>query len=138
MAASRSPLSRSPGLDDLPDLVNENPGLVRRGRYLSTTFLVEVGATSWLITVREGRIARVERGPFLMRAWSFSIRGSEDAWRRFWARVPEPGYHDLFAMTRIGAARVEGDLYPLMAHLRYVKEVLESPRGRAVAEGAAR
>jgi hypothetical protein len=42
--------------------------------------------------------------------------------------MPEPGYHDVIAMTRLGVARLEGDLQPLMANLRYVKEVLESPR----------
>ena len=30
-------------LDRLPDLVNGNAALVRRGRYLNTTFMVEVG-----------------------------------------------------------------------------------------------
>ena len=29
----------------------------------------------------------------------------------------------------IGVARVEGDLWPLMAHLRYVKDVLADARG---------
>jgi hypothetical protein len=42
--------------------------------------------------------------------------------------VPEAGYHDLFAMAKAGQARVEGDLQPLMANLRYVKDVLASPR----------
>ena len=42
--------------------------------------------------------------------------------------MPRPGYHDLFALTRFGHARIEGDLHPLMANLRYIKEVLESPR----------
>jgi hypothetical protein len=116
-------------LDQLADLVNTDAGLVRRGRYLSTTFLVETGPTAWLVSVHEGRVTRVERGPFLMRAWSFAVRASEDAWRRFWAPVPAAGWHDLFAMTKGGHAVVEGDLRPLMANLRYVKDVLAKPRG---------
>ena len=81
-----------------------------------------------------GRLAAVERGPFLMRSWSFAVRASADAWARFWQPLPEPGYHDLFAMKKLGVARVEGDLWPLMAHLRYVKDVLAAPR-RALARG---
>jgi hypothetical protein len=42
--------------------------------------------------------------------------------------VPRAGYHDLFALTRFGHARIEGDLQPLMANLRYVKDVLAAPR----------
>ena len=118
----------APEIEALPALVNADPALVRRGRFLSVTFLLGVGDTSYLIRVIEGRIASVERGPFLLRPWSFAIRASAETWQKFWAPVPAPGYHDLFAMTRIGAARVEGDLYPLMAHLRYVKDVLAAPR----------
>lgn len=118
-------------LDRLAELVNADAGLVRRGRYLSTTFLVETGATAWLVTVHEGRVTRVERGPFLMRAWTFAVRASEEAWRRFWQPVPAAGWHDLFAMTKRGHATVEGDLRPLMANLRYVKDVLAKPRGVA-------
>ncbi len=117
-------------LADLPTLVDADEAMIRRGRYLTTTFLVETGDTAWLITVIEGRVARVERGPFLMRGWSFAVRAGADAWRRFWQPVPAPGYHDLFAMAKLGHARIEGDLQPLMANLRYVKDLLEAPRGR--------
>jgi hypothetical protein len=120
----------APVLERLPEWVNTDAALVRRGRYFSATFLVEVGETSWLVSVHAGRVERVERGPFLMREWAFAIRGSADAWRRYWEPVPPPGFHDLFALTKGGHARVEGDLQPLMANLRYVKDVLTLPRGR--------
>ena len=115
-------------LEQLAELVNADAGLVRRGRYLTATFLVETGDTAWLVSVHEGRVTRVERGPFLMRAWSFAVRASEDAWRRFWEPVPAAGWHDVFAMAKGGHATVEGDLRPLMANLRYVKDVLAKPR----------
>ena len=54
----------------LSEWVNADAALVRRGRYLSTTFLIEVGEVAWLVTVHEGRVSRVERGPFLMRDWA--------------------------------------------------------------------
>ena len=118
-------------LERLADLVNADASLVRRGRYLSTRFLVETGAVAWLVTVHEGRVTALERGPFLLREWTFAVRASEDAWRRFWEPVPAAGYHDLFALTKSGQARVEGDLRPLMANLRYVKDVLAKPRRSA-------
>ena len=112
----------------LPELVNGDAALVRRGRYLTATFLVEVGDREFLVRVVEGRIAAVEAGPFLMRSWTFALRASAEAWRRFWEPVPAPGYHDLFAMKKLGVARIEGDLVPLMANLRYVKDVVAAPR----------
>jgi hypothetical protein len=120
----------APVLDRLADLVNSNADLVRRGRYLSATFLVETGATAWLVTVHEGRVEKVERGPFLMRAWTFAVRAPETSWTKFWEPVPAAGFHDLFAMAKLGHATVEGDLQPLMANLRYIKDVLAAPRRR--------
>ncbi|HMH54302.1 MAG TPA: alpha/beta hydrolase [Candidatus Acidoferrum sp.] len=117
----------------LADLVNADERLVSRGRFLTTTFLLEAGDDAWLIRVVEGRIERVERGPFVMRAWSFAIRAPAESWRRFWELVPAPGYHDLFAMSRNGHARIEGDLVPLMTHLRYVQDVLSAPRRKEAA-----
>lgn len=115
-------------IERLVDLVNADAALVRRGRFLTTDFLVEVGDEPYHVSVQDGRIAGVARGPALMRPWRFAIRASEDTWREFWQPVPRPGYHDLFALTRFGRARIEGDLQPLMANLRYIKEVLETPR----------
>jgi hypothetical protein len=112
----------------IADVVNRDAELVRRGRHCSTTFLLEAGETSYLVRVLEGRVAAIERGPFLMRPWTFALRAPADAWRRFWEPVPAPGYHDLFAMKKLGVASVEGDIIPLMTHLRYLKDLLAAPR----------
>jgi hypothetical protein len=110
------------------DLVNADAALVRRGRFLTTDFLVEVGDEPFHVSVKDGRITSVTRSPAPARPWRFAIRASAEAWREFWQPVPRAGYHDLFALTRFGRARIEGDLQPLMANLRYIKEVLETPR----------
>ncbi|HKX09800.1 MAG TPA: hypothetical protein VJN67_16490 [Stellaceae bacterium] len=115
-------------LERLPELVNGDPVLVRRGRFLSTRFLVGVGETEYLVDIREGRIERVERGPFVMPSWRFALRGSAEAWRKFWQAVPPPGHHDLFALSKRGLLAIEGDLHPLMANLLYLKDVLAAPR----------
>ena len=108
----------------LPELVNANAGLVRRGRFFTGTFLVQRGDTQFLVRVVEGRIERVERGPFLMRDWRFAIRASDEAWRKFCEPVPEAGYHDVLAMAKAGHALIEGDLLVLMQNLRFVQELL--------------
>jgi len=112
----------------LPELVNGDAVLVRRGRWLSTTFLIEVGETQYLVRVDEGRIAAVETGPFVMRPWRFAIRAAADVWERFWRPLPEPGYHDIFGLLRKGLITFEGDLQPMMANLLYIKGVLAAPR----------
>lgn len=115
-------------IERLPELVNGDLALVRRGRYLNIEFLVEVGDQPYHVAIEAGRVRQVIAGPILMRSWRFAVRASENAWHRFWQPNPEPGYHDLFAITKRGEARIEGDLQPFMANLRYFKEVLAAPR----------
>ena len=115
-------------IERLFELVNADEALVRRGRHFTCDFLVEVGAEAYHVSVERGRIVSVDKGPALMRAWRFAVRAPEEAWREFWQPVPRAGFHDLFALTRFGRARIEGDLQPLMANLRWVKEALEKPR----------
>ena len=115
-------------IEKLPDLVNGDAALVRRGRTLTVDVLIEIGASPYYLSIANGRIARIERGPLLTRSWSFAIRGSEHAWRQFWLPMPPPHFHDLFALAKRGEFRIEGDFYPLMSNLLYLKAVLAAPR----------
>lgn len=115
-------------VEALKERVNNDSALVRRGRFLSTTFLLEVGATAWLIAIYEGRIVSVTRGPFVMPSSSFALRAPADEWEKFWSGRPPPGSNDLMALIRRRVLRAEGDLNIFMAHLRYFKEALAKLR----------
>ena len=116
-------------IERLADLVNAQPALVRRGRFVTTTFLLQVGETPWLITVTQGRVTAVVKGPFVMANWTFALRAPADAWERYWRPIPEPGFHDLFALIKQRLLLAEGDLHPFMANLFYFKALLGSLRG---------
>lgn len=120
-------------IEDLQNKVNADEMLVKRGRFLSTTFLLEVGSTAWLITINEGRIVAIVRGPFVMPSWSFALRASEDEWSQFWSANPQPGHHDLMALIKRRTLKPEGDLKVFMANLRYFKEALVKLRAGAAA-----
>lgn len=112
----------------LPALLEDDPDLVRRGAFFDSRFQVRIGDVPFDIVIAAGRIAAFERGPFVMRTWRFAVRGTADAWTRHWHPMPDPGWHDLFAMTKRGFMTIEGDLHPLMANLQYVKDLLALPR----------
>jgi hypothetical protein len=112
----------------LPEIVNRNPAIVRWGRRMHETFMVEVGADQYLIRISEGKIESMEKGPFVMRPWKFAIRASRESWEKFWQKTPAPGWHDLFALLRRGDVTFEGDQRVLMAYLLYVKLLLAAPR----------
>jgi len=115
-------------IEVLQQRVNGDEGLVRRGRDLTTTFLLEVGPTAWLISIFEGRVVSVTRGPFVMPSSAFALRASEEEWAKFWSRKPPPGSNDLMALIKRRVLKAEGDLHVFMANLRYFKEALAKLR----------
>ena len=117
-------------MNELAQWVNADERLVWRGRFVHTTFLVELGDEAWLIRIDAGRIAAVTRGPFVLPTWCFALRAARETWMLFWQADPPPGSHDLFALLKRRALRIEGDLHPFMANLLYFKGVMASLRGR--------
>ena len=88
--------------------VNADAHLVHRGRTLTGALLVEIGDTPHLLRLEAGRIAAVQRRFPLFQERLLTIRGSARAWQALWQPVPEPGWHDLFALTKRGEMQVEG------------------------------
>ena len=115
-------------IETLKARVNGDTALVRRGRYLTTTFLLEVGQSAWLVSIFEGRIASVTPGPFVMPSSSFALRAPEEEWKKFWSPRPPPGANDLMALIKRRVLKAEGDLHVFMANLRYFKEALAKLR----------
>lgn len=56
------------------------------------------------------------------------IGGGEDVQVFHAEPVPKPGWHDLFALCKRGAMRIEGGLHPFMANLQYFKDLVALPR----------
>jgi hypothetical protein len=115
-------------LEALKEQVNQDAGLVRRGRYLTTTFLLQSGEVSWLVSIFEGKVVSVTRGPFVMPSSAFALRAAEAEWAKFFLPKPPPGSNDLMALVRRKVLKAEGDLGVFMAHLRYFKEALAKLR----------
>ena len=115
-------------IEALKQRVNDDEGLLRRGKFLTTTFLLEVGTTPWLISISEGKIVSVTKGPFVMPSSSFALRASEEEWQKFWSKRPPPGSNDLLAMVRRRVLKTDGNLQVFMANLRYFKEALAKLR----------
>ncbi len=112
----------------LPELVDADADLLKRGRFLTTDFALVVDATPLLVRIESGRVTSVARGPFLLRSWTFSISAAPDTWLKLLKRVPDPGTHDLMALSKVGLARIEGNLQPFMANLQVIKDIVTAPR----------
>ena len=118
-------------LDLIPKHVNADAKLVRRGRFVDTTFMIAIDETYYLLRIQEGRVTKVTPGPFITPDFSFALRASRGVWEKFWQPLPPLGFTDIFALVKQKLMRVEGDIHPFMANLLYFKDVLAAPRKEA-------
>jgi hypothetical protein len=125
-------------IDNIASLVNADAKLIRRGRFVDTTFMIAIDDAYTLIRVEGGRITKVTPGPFITPDYSFALRASRAVWEKFWQPLPPPGFTDVFALVKQKLMRVEGDIHPFMANLLYFKDVLAAPRKEAVNKQAVR
>ncbi|CAD0187112.1 hypothetical protein RUESEDTHA_04024 [Ruegeria sp. THAF57] len=106
------------------------PHLLRLGRLFSETVLIEVGGDEFYLTFDKGHIVSVVEGPSRKTPWRFALRTDSEALTKFWQARPEPGFHDIFGLVKIGRGRVDGDILNLVKNLRFFKEVLTLARAK--------
>jgi hypothetical protein len=122
-------------IETIKDRVNQDTGLVRRGRYVTLDFLVGVGAADYIFRIDQGRIESITPRTKAMVSGHFAIRATNDVWTEFWKPIPRRDYHDLFSMFAAGRAQIDGDVTPFMQNIRYFKDVLAAPRPIVEGEG---
>jgi len=115
-------------LDKIAGLVNADARLVRRGRFVDTSFMIVIDDAYTLLRVQEGKVTKVMSGPFITPDYSFSLRAARGVWEKFWQPLPPLGYTDIFALVKQKLMHVEGNLHPFMANLLYFKDVIAAPR----------
>ena len=84
--------------------------------------LIDAGDEGVLVSIDRGRVTGItDAAKVVMPTWRFALRAPASEWEAFWAVLPKPGSHDLFALLRRKQMRVEGDLHPFMSNLLYFK-----------------
>lgn len=104
--------------------------LTARAPHLRARVAIGIEGVPTHVIFSGGRIEVLEKVPLLY-PWDFAIRGSVAGWSGYWAPVPLPGWHDVFALARRGEMQFEGNLHPFLSHLQYFKDLLALPRAGA-------
>lgn len=109
--------------------LNTCPRLTHRAKRLTLRILLAADDEGHVLHLKEGMVTDIvpDRGP--MHDWDVALRMARADWERFWQPSPAPGWHDIFALTRSGQLRLEGNHLPLMQHLQVIKDILALPRG---------
>ncbi len=64
-------------LENLAARMNGDANLVRRGKHVTTTFLIAIDNTDHLVSVSEGKITGIKPGPFITPNYSFALDAQE-------------------------------------------------------------
>lgn len=104
--------------------LERSPHLHRLGALFSETVLLKVDGQEYYLVFEKGRIDRIVEGPSKKTPYRFGFLTDTEALSAFWTARPAPGFHDIFAMVKIGRAEIVGDMLCLVKNLRFFKEVL--------------
>jgi pimeloyl-ACP methyl ester carboxylesterase len=119
--------------------VNGDPELRLIGRWFTTAFSLTCGDSRCVVRFERGRLVEFVQPPRLDTRSAFGFRASRAIWEKFFARDPEPLYHDFFAMLmRVPGFVLDGDSLVAMQHARALHRAMNLMRAadEEDAEGA--
>jgi hypothetical protein len=117
------------------DVVNGDPTMAHIGRNFTTNFLLGFGDMEYVVSVREGRIERINDHLNPDVTWAFGLRGARESWEKFVQRIPPPFFNDIFAMASPlhGHLHIDGDAKVLWQNVRALTWMLARMREVPVA-----
>jgi len=128
VAESVTPFS-TPWLTRLQERINADPEMQVIGDWFTIAFSLTCGDERCILRFERGRLVEAVRSPRFDVRCAFGFRASPDIWRRFFAKEPEPLYHDFFAMLmRVPGFILEGDSLVAMQHARALHRAMSVMR----------
>ena len=107
------------------DRVNADREMAVIGDWFSLDFKLSFEGDTWLLAVREGRIADIVHRPRFDRPARFTIVAPMRVWNKFIRPDPEPLYHDFFAMLmRVPEFEIDGDSLAAMQNARALHRMM--------------
>ena len=109
--------------------VNADPEMQVIGDWFSTALSLSSERRRCIVRFDRGKIVEVFPSPRLDVRCAFGFRASDEIWNRFFAKDPEPLYHDFFAMLmRVPGFVIEGDTLVAMQHARALHRAMNVMR----------
>lgn len=117
-----------PEISALPGKLAATPHLLRLGQLVNETVLLKIDSEEYYLMFDKGHLAGVHSGPSKKIPYRVALVTDADAMARFWQARPAAGFHDIFALAKIGRLEILGDILYLVKNLRFFKELLALPR----------
>jgi hypothetical protein len=110
---------------DLMPILERNPELMRRAKFVNMTFAVAEGDRGHVVTIADGRVNVLPAGTASSAPVAFTIAAAKETWAEFSRPEPAPGFNDVIAMAETDRATIEGaDLLSFFQNMLLVKGVI--------------
>jgi pimeloyl-ACP methyl ester carboxylesterase len=109
--------------------VNADPELNLIGGWFTVAFSLTSAERRAILRFERGRLVEAIATPRIDTRCAFGFRASPEIWAKFFAKHPEPLYHDFFAMLmRVPGFVLEGDTLVAMQHARALHRAMNVMR----------
>jgi hypothetical protein len=109
--------------------INADPELRVIGDNFTTAFSLTCGDSRCIVRFERGQLVEIIHSPRIDARCAFGFRASPEIWGRFFAKNPEPLYHDFFAMLmRVPGFVLEGDTLAAMQNARALHRTMNLMR----------
>jgi hypothetical protein len=109
--------------------LNADPEMQVIGTWFTTAFSLTCGDQRCIVRFERGTLVEIVPSPRLDVRCAFGFRASPDIWTKFFAKNPEPLYHDFFAMLmRVPGFVLEGDTLVAMQNARALHRAMNVMR----------
>lgn len=120
----------------LQDLVNHDREMHAIGRWFTVAMSLTCGDRRVVVRFDRGTMVSWA-APRMDVPCAFGFRAAPELWRRYLQPIPEPLYHDVFAMMmRVPGFVLEGDTLVAMQHARALHRVMRLMRAVAADRAA--
>jgi len=118
-----------PWLNRMRQRINADPEMEAIGDWFTTAFSLTSGEGRYILRFERGKLVEITQSPRLDVRCAFGFRASPEIWAKFFAKDPEPLYHDFFAMLmRVPGFVLEGDTLVAMQNARALHRAMNVMR----------
>ena len=118
-----------PWLNRMQQRINADPEMEAIGDWFTTAFSLTCGEGRYILRFERGKLVEITQSPRLDVRCTFGFRASPEIWAKFFAKEPEPLYHDFFAMLmRVPGFVLEGDTLVAMQNARALHRAMNVMR----------
>ena len=104
--------------ENFREATESDPAIQSYAKIYTCDFLFDMEELRVGLSMRDGRVQKIEIDPPLLTPHHFSLHASSETWRKMSQKHPPPFFQGIWAASVREDLRIEGDIKVLMQNLR--------------------